>query len=552
LKFKIRRLRSFLEKSILPLTALFFVFSTVVGAIRNYSPVPFWDMWDGYIGFYEQLSKGHMEMWWAPHNEHRILFSRLFFWLDIKFLHGLSLLLIPLNLLLMVLLWLVLSWGTIRLFGANSKRGFVIVVASWLAVICFSWMQKENIAGAFQNGFFAAFLFPMLAFQSTALSTSSSQSRFWFGMSLLFGVISVATLANGFLTWPLLALMTILLGQSKIRIAMVLLTTLLLSFVSIGAAGATSPVTDSLRLHFAEFLPFLLVYLGGPFRVISNDLVVAEIAGAFFIAGAVTCLWIGLKTKESNAMFLAFVMFILYVGTTALVTTSGRVIFGVGGATAGRYLTPMLLGWAVLSILFSYHYREHANYPGATWAISIFFPLFLLPSQFDALRGNPQLINHRHMIAGLALDLGINDPEIIQTIYPDDRIYATSKEAVRSHLSIFGLSTFRNARRYLEQDAATLPFLHECQGYIDAISSVKGVNGVSRVSGWAYDRSAAQVPEEVFMVDVQNKIVGVALTGTSRMDVESPVNRKASLSGFDGYVFGDAKNVRLNCASPQK
>jgi hypothetical protein len=363
LKFNIRRLCNFLEKSILPLTAIFFVFSTVVGAIRNYSPVPFWDMWDGYIGFYEQLSKGKVEMWWAPHNEHRILFSRLFFWLDIKFLHGLSLLLIPLNLLLMVVLWLVLSWGTTRLFGTNSRRVFVIVVASWLAVICFSWMQKENITGAFQNGFFAAFLFPMLAFQSTALSTSSSRSGFWFGMSLLFGLVSVATLANGFLTWPLLALMAFFLGQSKIRIAVILLTTLLLLIVSSGTAGANSSPFDSLRLHFAELLPFLLVYLGGPFRVISNDFVVAEIAGAFFIAGAANCLWIGLKAKERNPMFLAFVMFVLYVGATALVTTSGRIILGIGGATVGRYLTPMLLGWAVLAILFAYHYRENANFP---------------------------------------------------------------------------------------------------------------------------------------------------------------------------------------------
>jgi hypothetical protein len=178
----------------------------------------------------------------------------------------------------------------------------------------------------------------------------------------------------------------------------------------------------------------------------------------------------------------------------------------------------------------------------------MFFPLFLLPSQLDSLRGDPQVINHRHMIAGLALDLGIKDQEIIQTIYPDDRIYVTAKEAVRSHLSIFGLPTFRNARKYLHQDLATLPFLQECQGHIDAITPVTGVNGVSRVSGWAYDINAAEVPEDIFMIDAQHKVVGVGLTGLPRANVKGAL----ALSGFDGYVFGDTNNVRLMCASPQK
>jgi hypothetical protein len=191
------------------------------------------------------------------------------------------------------------------------------------------------------------------------------------------------------------------------------------------------------------------------------------------------------------------------------------------------FITTMLLGWAVLSILFVYLYREHESYPGAALVTSIFIPLFLLPSQLDALRGDPQLINHRHMIAGLALDLGINDHEIIQTIYPYYEIYIIAKEAVRSHLSIFGVSTFRNARRCLQQDATTIP-LHECQGYIEAINPVKDVNGVPRASGWAYDRNASQVPQEVFMVDTQNKVVGLALTEIPRMDVESALSRKAN------------------------
>src|SRR5208337_2593914 len=135
----------------------------------------------------------------------------------------------------------------------------------------------------------------------------------------------------------------------------------------------------------------------------------------------------------------------------------------------------------------------------------------------------------------LALDLGVNDKEAIRTIYPDDRIYVTANEAKRRHLSIFGLPVFRNARRYLGEQAATLP-LYECQSH------------VSRVEGWAFDGMSEQVPQEVFLVDSNYKVVGVGLTGFPRTDVAQVVNRKASFSGFDAYVFGDMNNIRPMCA----
>jgi hypothetical protein len=114
--------------SVLWLVAPFFVLSTIYGAIRNYSPVPYWDMWDGYIGFYERVSAGDWRAWLIAHNQHRMIFSRLFFWLDLKYFRGLSQLLIPLNLVLMALLWAALVLGMRRLLkekGYRRRRGFV-------------------------------------------------------------------------------------------------------------------------------------------------------------------------------------------------------------------------------------------------------------------------------------------------------------------------------------------------------------------------------------------------------------------------------------------
>lgn len=35
----------------------------VVGGVRAYSPVPYWDMWDGYIGFFLRVADGDFSIW---------------------------------------------------------------------------------------------------------------------------------------------------------------------------------------------------------------------------------------------------------------------------------------------------------------------------------------------------------------------------------------------------------------------------------------------------------------------------------------------------------
>jgi len=307
--------------------------------------------------------------------------------------------------------------------------------------------------------------------------------------------------------------MALMLGQSRIRILILIIATvfgLIVTYHGSGTFGSIGSVTT---------LEFFLIYLGGPFRVISNNFFVAGIGGAVFIAGCVHCARIWLQREERNPMFLAFVIFLFYVAGTGLATASGRVTkFGLVGATAGRYLTPVFLGWAVLSILVGYHYREHVNYPGAVLVISTLFPLLFIPSQLDSIYGNASLTIHQHMIAALALDLGVNDKEAIRKIFPDDRIYAAASEAKRLHLSIFELPVFRNAKRYLGEQAERLP-LHGCQGHIDTIVLVNGVDNVSRVEGWAFDETTERVPQEVFFVDSNDKVVGVGLTGFPRADV---------------------------------
>ena len=63
------------------LAGLFAVVMTVlavIGAIRMYSPIPHWDMWDGTLQFYLDTQDGIASAWWRQHNEHRVCYPGCF------------------------------------------------------------------------------------------------------------------------------------------------------------------------------------------------------------------------------------------------------------------------------------------------------------------------------------------------------------------------------------------------------------------------------------------------------------------------------------------
>ena len=43
--------------------AVLFVSLAIVGAIQTYSPVPFWDEWNGAVNFFKKISDGDFTVW---------------------------------------------------------------------------------------------------------------------------------------------------------------------------------------------------------------------------------------------------------------------------------------------------------------------------------------------------------------------------------------------------------------------------------------------------------------------------------------------------------
>jgi hypothetical protein len=124
----------------------------------TYSPIPVWDMWEGYLGFYERASDGDWSVWWSQHNEHRIFLGRLLFWADIHWFRGASIFLLAADYVLLAVI-AAMFWQMLgeRLPGAKFIVARILLglfISAWLFLLC----QGENLTWAFQGQFFFAFL----------------------------------------------------------------------------------------------------------------------------------------------------------------------------------------------------------------------------------------------------------------------------------------------------------------------------------------------------------------------------------------------------------
>ena len=118
--------------------------------ITTYSPLPHWDEW----ALFDHLATGggwSLPWLWAQHNEHRILTTKIFFLLDVKFFHGTQTFLLASIFLIQALQATLLSWSLRALGG---MRDALWRAGTGLILYCvFCPTQYENLVWGFQIQF---------------------------------------------------------------------------------------------------------------------------------------------------------------------------------------------------------------------------------------------------------------------------------------------------------------------------------------------------------------------------------------------------------------
>lgn len=525
----------------------------VVGACRAYSPIPFKDMWNGYLNFFVNVTDGDSSAWWVLHNEHRIILSRILFWMDFKWFDGTVWFLVAVNYFL-VSASALLFWRILRHMAATEKptTGEILLglfVTAWL----FLWVQRSNLTWGFQSQFFLAQLLPLSAFYWLHKSTTEINPNRHFSIACLFGLASLGTMANGILALPLMTLYALIIGKKAKHVW-------ILASLSVGVVYLFFPQAQPSFLHdksleIIKETPFALVhyvllYLGSPFYYLSGKGAVGKaigvVASLLLIGSSIWFAVKSLRKPRENTLNLSLLLFILYIGGSAFGTASGRLVLGVDQAMAGRYSTPVVMVWAALLVLYSPTIFAAIKEKGikvlAPFAV-LSIPMIILQS-FALKSQDGQLFEQK--IAALALELQVNDQKQISNVYIHkvQLSLSAAQKASALNLSIFGVYPYRDAR---EQLGLTIPktTLPVCQGNFDKMETIEGDVRFVRVRGWLFDNTSKTYPQVVRFLDRQGKVVGYALTGETRKDIAEATDKKALKAGFRGYLFAEQKGATL-------
>jgi hypothetical protein len=246
---------------------------------------------------------------------------------------------------------------------------------------------------------------------------------------------------------------------------------------------------------------------------------------------------------------LALVVFILYIGGTALGTAGGRLNLGVMQAIADRYNTPALMAWSVILVLYASMIARKTEEKLSYALPLLFIPFLLLPQQLEVFNANKNSIFEKQ-VAALSLELGVNDLAQLANIDPTvkafvDYTFNISKIASERNLSIFNHPSLKDASKLMGTQIETQPS-SLCIGFLDTINTIDSDSRYVRVNGWLFEPTSRTVPQIIYMLNSDNRIVGYGVTGRPRPDVKSSIDRKAGLSGLTGYVFVNESDNIVN------
>lgn len=532
---------------LLAVLAIFTVATTVAGCVISFSPVPFWDMWDGYIGFYTNVQHGDTGYWWAQHNEHRILFARLLFWTDLHFLGGTTAFLIAFNLLLALSASL-LFMSIARSALSQHPPALRYAIFALSLILCFSWAQNENFNWAFQPQFFAAQFFPLLSLYLLYRSTKRpAVSNALFLLAAIVGLGCAGTMANGVLALPLMALYAIPLRLGLGRIVFLFLLSaieLFAYFHNYNPVPGHGSLRQALLSQPLDLLRYVFIYLGSPLYYLTRSDQFAKYAGLFLTVSSFWFAFSTLRRWRSEPLALCLLFYLAYIGATAFGTAGGRLNFGLDQALSSRYTTPAIMAWMALLILYA---RQLGKFYVTTWPLQLLLTgalLSIVPLQKLALMEN-STEKQEKMFAALSLEMDIHDDAAIKHIYPNFQDVQRGAAFARSQdWSIFGNPALLGVHERIGQPLLSPP-AELCLGYIDSISSIEGASDYVRVDGWMFSKETGKPPFRIWISDAGGTIVGFALAGFPRPDVAAVIDRGAGASGFRGYIKASATHQKL-------
>ena len=475
-------------------------------------PLPYWDEWYTIIDFkrFDEGRYGLLDLA-AQHNEHRLLFPRLFFFAD-ELGFGLS---GRLNLSVTVSLQsanaAVLLALMARIVARPAHRA---LLAGFVLLMLFTLRQEQNFTNGFQLQFVGVFTAALLGGMAYVAGlerlAAGRRCSVVFALSALCCFVATYTMANGVMAGFVLAVLAALVHAPwRVPAATALLALLLAALFFYGYR----PGEDSLSLSYAiahplPYLRYVTAYLGNPLLIGIRSTQTLGTVGLLLAAAAAWRVATGRTRDAASLALLAFAGFIL---ASAAATAYGRIALGSVQASDSRYATPSLLFWCAIALFWFPVAVGPSRRRAPAAALGALMALLSVAALDAEARAWPELAARSAALRRVSDSLvsGLDDAEVAapyETMEPDG--IASLVPFLRSHR----LAAFADpdaavlGRRLATLGRASPP--GTCDGTVEAHADpALGAGGV-RLSGTARDGGTRRAPRRIVVTDSAGTVVG--------------------------------------------
>jgi hypothetical protein len=402
---------------------------TVVAAIhigiRGYSPVLFADEWTMPMDTISFGGHYPLSKLWEQHNEHRIPFQKLLEMFSMEWFQDDQRFPFVLN-------WVVQAAMCVTgAFFLKRLSGFAPVewlTAVGLLLFCvfnpasmqiFVWGMGPSLLASFASCFASLAALTMYRIR---LQDGHRAWR-WLIFSLAAAFFAETNLASGAFVWLLLPVTAFLLGF-RIR-AVAAFSAVGILGIGIYLIGYQTPSNASSPLDALKNIPQVLAFVEAHLGQTWNDVwpqAGDSLAGIALIAFLVfTVVLFLFRPKRTTLEVFAWSLGALML-MTSLVMALGRQNVGVAQAREGRYQVSAILFWyAAALVLIAAAGRLGRWRSNALIALQFLFCTVMTKdvAAFPGLAKLWAFDSYQKNIAGLSVELGVNDLPAIRRIYPD-------------------------------------------------------------------------------------------------------------------------------------
>jgi len=427
------------------LVALIPIVLAVLGTVRHWVPLPYWDEWRTPGLLLTSYAKGTLSFsdFFLQHNESRKAFPCLLY-ITLAKLHGWDVR----DAMVVSLLEVAAISGLILWLFLRTKGATVITALIAFAVttfLCFSPVQYDN----FLWGLLFELFFPGLA---TILVALVNLSTFRFGVkttiNAIVALVATYTFTNGMLLWilgvPLPAAQES--ASKRTRLLWYLI------FALVGAATISAYFVDYKRppshppFHFGvlQVAHYLILWVGGYFNSPPvSPFAVGVIVLSLLIVSLASAIMIMLLNRGTQwRHFYPWLLISAYALSSGLITAIGRVGFGVEQALSNRYAALSLfvyLGLVGITFALYCYDQDKAVARRRRWIIGVAMVVIALavPAWAFSLRAGQRLLvrtaqrNARLLCALEWIDVFPTNPDL-KLIFPYFNVLRTRAHALAS------------------------------------------------------------------------------------------------------------------------